>query len=293
MQTFRTADSRTLSYTLKGAGPLVVLLPGGPGLDPEIYFGGLDLPGYQLLIFNPRGTGASDPPAAPDGYRLAGYVEDVEALHRHLGQKRLCIYGSSHGATTALAYATAYPGNVNSLILASGPARMDETFIRELEKIHQAFELSVPDGTSRLNGSRQAGPRMRSASTDQDRRTAMRTMMDTYIARPSPEDRAFLDRLATAPLNFAAPATMAAEMSAGLDLLSEAPKVTARTLVLGGDLDVRVPPQHLEQIVEAIPGARLHRFPESGHLLHIEAPQEWAEVVTGFLNEGDFSTSNH
>ncbi|RAX43719.1 hypothetical protein DQ354_19220 [Arthrobacter sp. AQ5-06] len=285
MQTFRTADSRTLSYETKGAGPLVVLLPGGPGLDPATYFSAVELPGFQRLIFNPRGTGKSDPPATPEGYRIAGYVDDVEALRTHLGHEQLSLYGSSHGASTALAYASAYPERVRSLILASGPARMDAAFIQDLDKVHQHFKVSVSDGPQRLQGSEEAGPRMRSATTEQDRRSAMRTMMDTYIAHPNADDSVFLDRLATAPLNFVAPGTMAAEMMGGLDLLSDAPKITARTLVIGGDLDVRVPVQHLQQIVQAITGARLVRFTESGHLIHVEALQQWKQVVSDFLQE--------
>jgi len=105
MITFRTNTSRTLSYHRRGDGPLVVMLPGGPGLDPETYFANSGLQGLSALVFCPRGTGRSDPPPTPEGYRMAGYVEDVEELRLHLGVPTLTLYGSSHGASTALAYA--------------------------------------------------------------------------------------------------------------------------------------------------------------------------------------------
>jgi len=102
-----------------------VLLPGGPGLDPVSFFAGVVVPGFRQLVFCPRGTGLSDPPALPEGYRIAGYVSDVEELRNHLGVEQLTLCGSSHGVTIALAYAIAHPERVDRMILAGGPARMD------------------------------------------------------------------------------------------------------------------------------------------------------------------------
>ncbi len=59
-----------LSYVRRGAGSLVVCVPGGPGMDPEAYFAAMDLPGFELLIFAPRGTGASSRPPSLDEYRM-------------------------------------------------------------------------------------------------------------------------------------------------------------------------------------------------------------------------------
>lgn len=117
MHTFRTSESHTLAYSTSGAGPLLVMLPGGPGIDPDAFFSGTRLPGFQQIVFFPRGTGESDPPATPDGYRIAGYVDDLEQLRRHLDVPRLTLYGSSHGASTALAYASEYPAQVERMVL--------------------------------------------------------------------------------------------------------------------------------------------------------------------------------
>src|ERR1700726_4594860 len=103
--TFDAGDGRTLSYVRRGSGPLVVCVPGGPGMDPEAYFAAMDLPGYELLIFAPRGTGASSFPPSTNGYRMAGSVDDLESLRKHLGVGALTFYGNSHGGMVALAYA--------------------------------------------------------------------------------------------------------------------------------------------------------------------------------------------
>src|ERR1700734_2132584 len=122
--TFAPEDGRRLSYQLRGSGRRVVCIPGGPGMDPEAYFAELELPGYQVLVFAPRGTGESSAPPAGGGYGIAGYVDDVEALRVHLGEQRLTLYGNSHGACVALAYAGAHPDRVERLVLTNVPARL-------------------------------------------------------------------------------------------------------------------------------------------------------------------------
>lgn len=285
MRRFQTADARTLSYRTVGVGPLVVMLPGGPGLDPPTFFGDVELRGFTQLVFCPRGTGESDPPDEPDGYRIAGYVDDLEELRKHLGLAQLTLYGSSHGASTCLAYAVAYPEQVDRMILASAPARLDGDFQQALTRARERYRTSVPNGTDRLEAADAAGPRMRSASSDDDRRKAMRAMIDVYVAHKAPIETGFLDRLNAAPMNFAALGPMAAEMMSGLDLLEDAGKIRARTLVLTGELDVRVPAEHMQEIAEAIPEAHLITFPNIGHLIHVEACGQWAQTVSDFLRK--------
>ncbi len=283
MKTFQTTDARTLSYQAGGNGPLLVLLPGGPGLDPVSYFAGAVVPGFRQLVFCPRGTGLSDPPASPEGYRIAGYVSDVEELRNHLGAEQLTLCGSSHGATIALAYAIAHPERVDRMILAGGPARMDAAFWQASDRARERFRATATDGADRLDAADAAGPAMRSAGTDAERRDAMRIVMNTYLGHPSPTRTGLLERLVAAPMNFAAPEPMIAEMMSGLDLLRDAATMTVRTLVIGAELDVRVPTEHLQEIVDAIPGAQLALIAGAGHLAHLEASQQWAETVGDFL----------
>lgn len=283
MRTFATNSGQALSYRLEDAGPLVVMLPGGPGLDPPAFFAHSDLPGFQRLLFCPRGTGASDPPDSPNGYRIAGYVEDLERLRRHLDVEQLTLYGSSHGGSTALAYAAAYPARVERMMLSGVPARMDASFVQALTVAQEQFQAAAPNGAERLAASNEAQTRMRSASDEQVQRRSLRTMMDCYVARPGPIETAFLEQLCAAPMNFVAAGPMAQEMTGGLDLLQHAHRILAHTLVLAGELDVRVPAGHLQQITDAIPDARLTTLTGVGHLPHVEAHEEWADTVTDFL----------
>src|SRR5258705_6291612 len=124
MESFRTADGRTLSYRREGSGPVLVCHPGGPGFSSR-YFG--DLAGlggsFTLVLLNPRGSEGSDRPEDPQAYAIEDYVADLDELREHLGLERMLLLGHSHGGVVATAYAAAHPERVERLVLASTLAR--------------------------------------------------------------------------------------------------------------------------------------------------------------------------
>lgn len=161
---------------------------------------------------------------------------------------------------------------------------MDAPFAAGLVAARARFEAGAPDGSARLSASDAAALSMRVAETDTARREATRTMIDTYIAHPNAAMTRFLDGLAQAPMNSAAIGPMVAEMMNGLDLLTNAGAISAPTLVLTGDLDVRVPAEHMGVIADALPHAEVVRFADVGHLTQVETPDSWASTVGAFLH---------
>jgi pimeloyl-ACP methyl ester carboxylesterase len=133
----------------------VVALAGGPGQSAtasfgESFFQAVDpvLRGRDLILFDQRGTGRSGVLRCPRferalvrlqldreaaeaeacanqiGPRRRYYttresVEDVEAVRRAAGARRITIYGVSYGSKVALAYAMKYPSRVERLLLDS------------------------------------------------------------------------------------------------------------------------------------------------------------------------------
>lgn len=57
------------------------------------------------------------------------------------------------------------------------------------------------------------------------------------------------------------------------------------TLVVVGEEDQATPPPHAEAIAAAIPGARLERIAECGHLSALEAPRQVNRILRSFLAE--------
>ena len=293
LTTFQTREGRTLSYLRRGSGPLVVCIPGGPGMDPVAYFAAMDLPGYEMLVLAPRGTGESSPPVSPEGYRIAGYVEDVEALREHLGVETLTLYGNSHGGVVALAYAETHPRRVARFVVTNAPARMDEPYREAAAETKRRFAQRFPDGAKRLAAAERADAELESGDLDEaDRRTAFRTVMAQYVATQGPVETAYLDRLCSAPMQWESVEVMYAEMLEGLDLLTPAADVTAPALVIAGEFDVVVPAAAMRRLADALPDASYAELTGAGHFVEVEASARFQTAVCEFLAEGERSSGS-
>jgi pimeloyl-ACP methyl ester carboxylesterase len=277
------APGGQLSYQRRGAGPLVVCLPGGPGMDPEAYFAGMDLPAFELLVYAPRGTGASAEPATRDGYLTSAYVADLAALRAHLGVERLTLYGNSHGGLLALAYAAAHPDRVERFVMTNAPAKMDDGYRAAAAATAARFADVVPDGRARLDAATAADQALDAATDEAEKRRHFRTLMARYVVREGPAETTYLDRLCAAPMNWAPAEVMYDEILDGLDLLAEADRVTAPALIVAGELDVTVPPAAMREIADALPRARYLELAGVGHFVEVEAAAEFSAAVTEFL----------
>jgi pimeloyl-ACP methyl ester carboxylesterase len=155
---------------LAGATPsrvAVLALAGGPGqaaLPLSEFIASAIAPALStrdLLVFDQRGTGRSDPLNCPifsdqlaledaatpstfsalveqcalqigpsrGAYTTAESVEDIEAIRLAYGYEKLVLYGTSYGTKVALQYAERYPQYVEALVLDSVvPPRGREPF---------------------------------------------------------------------------------------------------------------------------------------------------------------------
>ena len=127
----------------------VVALAGGPGqaavpiASEFASILGPALASRDLLVYDQRGTGGSNPlncaalnrgsgsivaltqscsaqlGPARAFFRTAESVQDIESLRAEGGYEKLVLYGVSYGTKVATAYASAYPGRVEALVLDS------------------------------------------------------------------------------------------------------------------------------------------------------------------------------
>ncbi|MDM5196682.1 alpha/beta fold hydrolase [Fictibacillus enclensis] len=114
--------------------PTCFVLHGGPGGDHTVYKPHLtplsDL--MQLVYIDNRGSGFSECQSSST-YTLNQNVEDLEALRKYLGLKKIVLMGQSYGGMVALSYAVAYPQNVSSLLLITTSPSFN--FIEKAKKI--------------------------------------------------------------------------------------------------------------------------------------------------------------
>jgi proline iminopeptidase len=116
---FSTSDNVTIYVNEYGTGKPVVLLGGGPGLNPNYLVPVCQkMTGYRFIIPDQRGSGQSKMDKV-DSLNMSTdkYVEDLEALRVHLKLSKLVIGGHSWGGMLAFAYAAKYPDKVERLIL--------------------------------------------------------------------------------------------------------------------------------------------------------------------------------
>jgi len=144
--------SLSIQRKQSGAQPsrsAVVALVGGPGqatLPLDEFIAKAIAPAIgsrDLLLFDERGTGASDPLSCPaleepthsealtlercardigsarGDFTTLETVNDIEALREAAGYEKLVLYGTSYGTKAALEYAERYPQHVEALVLDS------------------------------------------------------------------------------------------------------------------------------------------------------------------------------
>ncbi len=283
----------SLAYASMGQGPVLVVLPGGPGgsgygLRPWFRVLAQE---HTVVVLDNIGRGRSARLADPSRYTVDRDAEDVERLRRHLGVATLAVYGHSYGGLVAQAYASRYPQAVDHLVLGntlhgarSWQAQIDH-FEAQLQRHHperwQALQTLREQGL--LSGSREAQGLLgeafaplywadRAASHPKaapsgDPRDALN--LDVYRAMLGPD-----------------PERRVGGTLAGVELLPRLKAVSAPTLLLTGRYDPVAPPQVLNEMREALgPQARAQTevFEQSGHRPFIEQGAAWAARVQAFL----------
>lgn len=139
--------STHLADQMFGTGPVIVLLAGGPGMNPAYIVPVaklLSADGRQVVLLHQRGTGLSTPAAADKArLTLAGAINDLEALRKALHLKKLTIAGHSWGGMLAMAYAKAHADRVAGLLLIDSGPMSSADFARE--NAVEASRLSAKD----------------------------------------------------------------------------------------------------------------------------------------------------
>lgn len=102
----------------KPGGKPVVFLHGGPGggISPD-HRRLFDPERYDVLLFDQRGCGRSEPHASIEANTTWHLVEDIERLREHVGVAQWMVFGGSWGSTLGITYTQTHPDRVSELIL--------------------------------------------------------------------------------------------------------------------------------------------------------------------------------
>ncbi|MCX8181953.1 MAG: alpha/beta hydrolase [Candidatus Methanomethyliaceae archaeon] len=75
--------------------------------------------------------------------------------------------------------------------------------------------------------------------------------------------------------------------SRDLRLSENLSRISVPVLIITGTEDQIIPPSYAERLASEIPGARLVKIEQCGHIPHEEKPKEFLSVVTAFLGSAD------
>jgi pimeloyl-ACP methyl ester carboxylesterase len=133
IQNAETTEARTLEvagaslyYEVRGSGPLLLLITGGPtdaGMFTDLSRRLSDT--YRVVSYDQRGHSRSVLDGDPEQMPVALHAEDAAALLKALGEGPAYVYGNSGGGTIGLDLVTRHPELVRTLVA-------HETFLVEL-----------------------------------------------------------------------------------------------------------------------------------------------------------------
>jgi pimeloyl-ACP methyl ester carboxylesterase len=136
----------TLFQERSGSGMPVVLLHGLTATHRYVVMGSkaLQRAGHDVLAYDARGHGASDPAPSPEAYTYADLAEDLLSTMDEAGFDRAVLAGASMGAHTAVRVALEHPDRVAGLVLVT-PAYDPESWPGDLER-WDALSAGLRDG---------------------------------------------------------------------------------------------------------------------------------------------------
>lgn len=139
-----SAKLYTVVYPKQNA-ETVILLHGGPGVPMDFSPIAEQLARrYQVVTFDQRGTGRS-PVTADATFSIDEYIQDIDAVTRHLGVNKFHLFGHSWGGLYAQLYAEKNPQRILSMFLSSPSSgtgeiwRQTESEVMSFNKEHSGL----------------------------------------------------------------------------------------------------------------------------------------------------------
>src|SRR5919201_6789801 len=112
-------------YEVRGSGPVLLLMPGGPADATTFRKMESDLArDHTVVTYDPRGLSHSKMTAPLDDARMVQvFADDAHRLlARIAGDRKSCIFASSGGATIALELAVRHPEQIDVVIVHEPPS---------------------------------------------------------------------------------------------------------------------------------------------------------------------------
>lgn len=258
-----------LQFDSEGDGPLVVLLHGFPESRRawKRQLPALAHAGYRAVAPDLRGYGRSPKPKGADAYVMTEVVGDVVELIESLSSVPVLVVGHDWGAVVAWNLAMMRPDLVRKLVIVNVPH--PAAIVRELgrstkQKLKLLYQLFfqlplLPELFMRTLGPFLLHRAARYTPEEEKEyrnewRESLTPMLNYY--RALPKSRGMMRKLFR--------------------------RIELPTLILWGEREPVFLPSTLEDMGEWVTDVRVERIPRAGHFPHVDAPERFTELVTGF-----------
>ena len=139
--------------------------------------------GHDVVAYDARGHGASDPAPSPDAYTYADLADDLLAVMDEAGFERAVLAGASMGAHTAVRVALEHPERVAGLVVVT-PAYDPEDWPGDLAR-WDALSDGLRNGAS-TGSSRPTATKAPRSGARRCRPSCASAWARTSTPRPSP-----------------------------------------------------------------------------------------------------------
>jgi non-heme chloroperoxidase len=209
----------------------------------------------RALAVDQRGFGDSDRPSS--GYTIPEMAGDVIAFLDALGIERATLVGHSFGSFVARQAAIEQPERVDKLVLIGSGYSAANPVTREVQSALRDLPDPIPVEFAR-------------------------EFQASTAHRPLPAD--FFNRIVSESLKLPPRLwRLAFDGLLGHNDTRLLERIEARTLLLWGDRDALFSRVDQDRLVEALPGARLNVYEETGHCPNWEQPERVAADIAALL----------
>jgi len=254
---FLQVDGTKLYYEECGSAPQVVVLVHDGVLHSAAWDGVWPdfCKHFHTIRYDRRGYGRS--PIATQGYYA---TDDLAAVLRHLKLKRVALVGSSHGGEISINFTLDHPEMVEQLVLVGavvGGMPYTKHFLERGDALGKPLEKGDIEGAI-------------AAATK-----------DKYLIAPENDAarKRMAEILSANPQDLTHP-ELELPVKPALPRLGE---IHIPTLLLVGDADIPDVHAHAGAIEAGVPTARRVVISGTGHLMYLEKPAEFSQIVVEFL----------
>ena len=261
MPTIKTADGVRLHYEVEGPeGVPPVLFSNSLGTRLEMWDSQVSALGerFRVIRYDSRGHGRSDAPAGD--YTIQQLAEDAVALLDGLGVEEAHFCGLSKGGMVGQVLGARYGQRITSLMLCSTACHMPGVELWE-GRIRTAREQGMGPLADQVVERWFTEPFRRSGdpTVEQVRRMILETPAEGYAGCCA----AIRD----------------------MDLREVIGTIKAPALIVVGADDPATPPEKAHEIAGLVSHARVEVLDQAAHLLNLEQPVAFNDLLVRFLDE--------